>query len=60
MDIQEIDLSNLIKGSLFTVLCTLTKNEIGIDLDILVDTRANGFVFIDTTLADQLCKGLNL
>jgi hypothetical protein len=60
LDIQEIDLSNLIRGSSLTVLCTLTKNEIGIDLDILVDTGANRFVFIDMTLADQLCRGLNL
>ena len=60
MDIQEIDLSNLMGGSPLTVLCTLAKNGIGIDLDILVDTGANGFAFIDTTLADQLCKGLNL
>jgi hypothetical protein len=52
LDIQEIDLSNLIKGSSFTVLYTLAKNRIEIDLDILVDTGANRFVFIDTTLVD--------
>ena len=60
LDIQEINLSNLIEGSPFTVLCTLAKNGIGIDLDILADTGANKFAFIDTTLADQLCKSLGL
>jgi hypothetical protein len=60
LDIQEIDLSNLIEGSPLTVLYTLAKNRIEIDLDILADTGANGFVFIDTTLTDQLCRGLNL
>jgi hypothetical protein len=60
LDIQEIDLLNLIGGSLLTVLYTLAKNRIGIDLDILTDTGANGFTFIDTTLTDQLCRGLNL
>ena len=39
-------------GSPLTVPCTLAKNGIGIDLDILADTRANGFAFINTTLVD--------
>ena len=47
-------------GSPFTVPCTLAKNGIGVDLDTLVDTGANGFAFMDTELADQLCKGLGL
>jgi predicted aspartyl protease len=47
-------------GSPLTVPCTLAKNGIGVDLDILADTGANGFAFIDTTLADQLCGGLGL
>ena len=60
LDIQEIDLASLIGGSPLIVLYTLAKNGIGINLNILVDTRANGFAFIDATLADQLCKGLGL
>jgi predicted aspartyl protease len=47
-------------GSPLTVPCTLAKNGIGIDFDVLADTGANGFAFIDATLADQLCKGLGL
>jgi hypothetical protein len=53
-------LSNLIKGSSFTVLYILAKNRIEIDFDILVDTGANRFVFIDITFTDQLCKGFRL
>jgi len=45
-------LFNLIRGSPLTVPCTLAKNKIRINLDILADTRANGFAFINTTLAD--------
>ena len=52
LDISKIDLSSLIGGSPLIVLYTLAKNGIGIDLDILVDTRANGFAFINTTLVD--------
>ena len=47
-------------GSPLTIPCTLIKNGIGIEIDILADTGANGFAFIDTTLANQLCKGLGL
>jgi hypothetical protein len=53
-------LSNLIEGSSFTVLCTLAKNRIEIDLDIFIDTRTNRFVFIDITFTDQLCKDFGL
>jgi predicted aspartyl protease len=53
-------LTNLIGGLPLTVSCTLVKNRIGIDLNVLVDTGVNGFAFIDSTLADQLCKGLGL
>jgi hypothetical protein len=60
LDIQKIELSNLIEGSSLTVLYTLAKNRIEIDLDILADTRTNRFVFIDIILVDQLCKGLGL
>jgi hypothetical protein len=60
LDIQKIDLLNLIKSSLFTVLYILTKNRIEIDLDIFVDTRVNRFVFIDITFTNQFCKSLSL
>ena len=43
---------NLIRGTPLIVLYTLAKNKIRINLDILVNTKANGFVFINTTLAN--------
>ena len=60
LDIKEIDLTTLIGGLPLTVLYTLVKNRIGVDFDILIDTRVNGFMFIDTHLTDRLCKGLDL
>ena len=53
-------MSNLMGGSPLTIPCTLVKNGIGIDIDILADTGANGFAFIDTALASQLCESLGL
>ena len=47
-------------GSLLTIPCTLVKNGIGVDLDILADTGANRFAFMNTALANQLCEGLGL
>jgi len=52
LDISEVDLTKLIGGPPLTVLCTLTKNRIGVNFNILIDTRANRFVFIDTDLVD--------
>ena len=51
---------NLIGGLLLIVLYTLVKNRIEINLNILADTRANRFVFINTTFVDNLYKGLSL
>ena len=47
-------------GSPLTIPCTLVKNGIGVDIDILADTGANGFAFMNTALANQLCKSLDL
>jgi hypothetical protein len=52
LKIQKINLSNLIRGSPLIVLCTLAKNRIGINFDILVNTKANRFVFINITFVD--------
>ena len=43
---------NLIRGSPLIVLYTLVKNGIAINLNILIDTRANRFAFINTTLVN--------
>ena len=52
LNINKINLSNLIKGLPFTVLCTLVKNRIRIDINILADTKANRVAFIDIALAN--------
>jgi hypothetical protein len=59
-NINKINLFNLIKGSSLIVLYTLAKNKIRIDFNILINTKANRFVFINLTLADQLYKELGL
>jgi hypothetical protein len=47
-------------GRHFTVPCTLSKNGYGITLSALVDSGANGFVFIDTAYANNISTFLNL
>ena len=53
-------MSQLIGGKHFIVPCTILHNRYRIDLDTLVDTRANGFAFIDTTCAIDTTKFLNI
>ena len=52
LDIKEIDLTTLIGGLPLIVLYTLVKNRIGVDFNILIDTRVNRFMFIDIYLID--------
>ena len=59
-NINKIDLFNLIKGLSFIVLYILIKNKIKINLNILINTKANSFVFINLTLIDQLYTKLDL
>jgi len=56
----EIDLSQLIGGDAFTFSCTISNNGLGIKTSALIDTGANGFVFIDTEFAKTACQFLSL
>ena len=46
-----MDLSKLVGGQALTLPCTISKNGFGIKTHTLIDTGANGFVFIDSKLA---------
>jgi len=50
----------LIGGKHFTVPCTLAYNGYGVQTSALVDSGANGLVFIDTRCAADLAKFLNV
>ena len=47
-------------GKHLTVSCTLAKNGYGVISQALVDSGANGFVFIDTCCAVDIAKFLGL
>jgi hypothetical protein len=47
-DLCEVDLSQLLGGDSFTFPCTISSNGLGIKTRTLIDTRANGYAFIDT------------
>jgi hypothetical protein len=47
-------------GRHFIVPCTLSKNRYGITLSALVDSRANGFAFMDTAYTNNISIFLNL
>ena len=59
IDISSVDLSQLIGGKHFTIPCTLTYNGYGVQTSALVDSGANGFIFIDAQFAKDLSKFLN-
>jgi predicted aspartyl protease len=60
MDLCGVDLSKLVGGESFTLPCTISKNGIGIKTRTLIDTGANGFIFIDTSLASLAARHLDV
>jgi len=46
-----VDLSQLLGGDSFTFLCTISSNGLGIKTRTLINTRANGYAFINTEFA---------
>jgi hypothetical protein len=53
-----LDLSQLVRGKALTFPCTISKNGLGIKSNALIDTGANGFIFIDTNLAKKAVQFL--
>ena len=60
LNINKIDLFNFIKDLFFIVLYILVKNKIRIDFNILINTKANKFVFINLTFISQFYIKLGL
>ena len=53
-----MDLSKLVGGEALTLPCTINKNGLGIKTHVLIDTGANGFIFIDSELANLAIQHL--
>ena len=47
IEVAEVDLSQLLSGTAFTLACTVSNNGLGIKASSLIDTGANGYTFID-------------
>jgi hypothetical protein len=54
-----VDLSQLLGGDSFTFLCTISSNGLGIKTRTLINTRANGYAFINTEFAALATRFLN-
>ena len=50
----------LIGGDHLTTTCTIAKNRYSVVSQALIDSRANGFVFIDTLCAVDVAKYLGI
>ena len=54
-----MDLSQLLKGDSFTFLYTISSNKLGIKTRTLINTKANGYAFINTEFAAFATRFLN-
>ena len=55
-----MDLSKLVGGQPFILPCTISKNGIRIKTRLLINTRANRFIFINTKLANLVAQYLEI
>jgi len=51
INLCKINLSQLLKGNSFTFLYTISSNRLGIKTHALINTKANGYAFINTEFA---------
>jgi len=54
-----VDFSQLLKGDSFTFLYTISSNRLGIKTCILINTKANGYTFINTAFIAITTRFLN-
>jgi predicted aspartyl protease len=55
----KVNLSQLVGGQSFTMPYTISKNGLGIKTRTLVDTGVNGYIFIDSRLAQKASQFLD-
>ena len=55
----EVDLSQLLGGKSFTILCTLFHNGYRVTTTALANSRANAFALLNTKCAKKISKFLN-
>ena len=55
----EVDLSQLLGGKSFTVLCTLFHNGYRVTTTALANSRANAFALLNTNYVKKISKFLN-
>jgi predicted aspartyl protease len=56
---SEVDLSRLMGGKSFTILCILSCNGYGVKTTALADSGANAFTLLNTECAQKISKFLN-
>jgi predicted aspartyl protease len=56
----QIDLSQLVGGESLTIPYTISKNGLGIKIRTLIDTGANGYIFINSELAQKASRFLGV
>ena len=60
VDLSGINLTQLMGGTHLTISYTLSNNGYGVVTRALIDSRANGFVFINTQCAVDIARFLHL
>jgi len=60
IDLYKLDLSKVLRGDPLTYLCTISQNRISIKNRALINTRANGFVFVNSLVIGKTSRYLGV
>ena len=60
INLQDIDLRSLIGGQYLTIACILSISGTSITSRTLIDSRANGFIFVNILFAIDLARAFNI
>ena len=60
INLQDIDLRSLIGGQYLTIACILSTSRTSIALYTLIDSGANGFIFVNILFVIDLARAFNI
>ena len=60
IDLCKLDLSKVLRGNPLTYPYTISQNRISIKNRVLIDTRANGFVFVNSLVIRKTSRYLGI
>ena len=60
IDLCKLDLSKVLRGDPLTYLCTISQNRIRIKNRVLINTKVNSFIFVNSLVIGKTSRYLSV